>query len=134
MKLKVSLRYPSILGLGIGLSVGAAWLVGQWEAARRQTQFQQQIENLSTALQRSLNRYTDVLTFLHDYYQVAEQPVSRQAFAEFVARSLATYPGIQALEWTPLVRAGDRVAFEAHIMDRLVRYRALDAGIGVARV
>ena len=116
---KSSLRYPAILGLtlglGIGLSVGAAWFVGQWEAARRQAQFQQQIENLSTALQRSLNRYTDVLTFLHDYYQVAEQPVSRQAFAEFVARSLSTYPGIQALEWAPLVRAGDRAAFEANI-------------------
>ncbi|MGF1517968.1 MAG: CHASE domain-containing protein [Nodosilinea sp.] len=119
MKPKVSLRYPAILGLtlglGIGLSVGATWFVGQWEAARRQTQFQQQIENLSTALQRSLNRYTDVLTFLHDYYQVAEQPVSRQAFAEFVARSLSTYPGIQALEWAPLVQAGDRAAFEASI-------------------
>ena len=119
MKPKVSLRYPAILGLtlglGIGLSVGAAWFVGQWEAARRQAQFQQQIENLSTALQRSLNRYTDVLTFLHDYYQVAEQPVSRQAFAEFVTRSLSTYPGIQALEWAPLVRAGDRAAFEASI-------------------
>lgn len=103
------------LGLGIGLSVGAAWFVGQGEAVRRQTQFQQQIENLSTALQRSLNRYTDLLTFLHDYYQVAEEPVSRQAFAEFVARSLLTYPGIQALEWAPLVRAGDRAAFEARI-------------------
>jgi len=116
---KSSRRYPTImgltLGLGIGLSVGAAWFVGQGEAARRQTQFQQQIENLSTALQRSFNRYTDVLTFLRDYYQVAEEPVSRQAFAEFVARSLLTYPGIQALEWAPLVRAGDRAAFEASL-------------------
>ncbi|MBW4482916.1 MAG: CHASE domain-containing protein [Tildeniella torsiva UHER 1998/13D] len=119
MKPNPSVRYSAImgltLGLGIGLSVGAAWLVGQWEASRRQAQFQQQIENLSTALQRSLNRYTDVLTFLHDYYQVAEEPVSRQAFAGFVARSLSTYPGIQALEWAPLVRRGDRAAFEDQV-------------------
>lgn len=116
---KSSLRYPAILGLtlglGIGLSLGAAWFVGQWEAARRQTQFQQQIENLSTALQRSLNRYTDVLTFLHDYYRVAAPPLSRQGFSELVARSLSNYPGIQALEWAPLLRAGDRAAFEASI-------------------
>ncbi|MBW4653704.1 MAG: CHASE domain-containing protein [Kaiparowitsia implicata GSE-PSE-MK54-09C] len=116
---KPSLRHPIImgltLGLGVGLSVGAAWFVGQWEATRRQTQFQQQIENLATALQRSLNRYTDVLTFLHDYYRVSEEPVSRQSFAEYVARSLATYPGIQALEWAPLVRLGDRATFEASI-------------------
>lgn len=103
------------LGLGVGLSVAGAWLVGQWEASRRQAEFQQQIENLSTALQRSLNRYTDVLTFLHDYYQVAEESVSRQAFTGFVARSLSTYPGIQALEWAPLVRQGDRAAFENQV-------------------
>ncbi|MFQ4139671.1 CHASE domain-containing protein [Nodosilinea sp. PGN35] len=119
MNPKASLRYPAILGLtlglGLSLSLGAAWSVGQWEAARRQTQFQQQIENLATALQRSLNRYTDVLTFLHDYYRVAQQPVSRQEFSGLVARSLATYPGIQALEWAPLVRGGDRAAFEAGV-------------------
>ncbi len=103
------------VGLGLGLSLGATWLVGQWEATRRQTQFQQQIENLSTALQRSLNRYTDVLTFLHDYYRVVAEPVSRQDFAEFVSRSLVSYPGIQALEWAPLVRAGDRAVFEAGV-------------------
>ncbi len=52
-----------------------------------------------------------MLTLLHDYYQVAEEPVFRQAFAEFVARSLSTYPGIQVLEWAPLVRAGDRAMY-----------------------
>ncbi len=40
---KPSLRYPAMLwltlGLGIGLSLGATWFVGQGEAARRQTQF-----------------------------------------------------------------------------------------------
>ncbi len=119
MKTKSSRRYSTMMGLtlslGIGLSVAATLFVGQWEASRRQAQFQQQIENLSTALQRSLNRYTDVLTFLHDYYQVAEEPVSRQDFAGFVARSLVSYPGIQALEWAPLVRQGDRAAFEARV-------------------
>ncbi|MBD1918109.1 CHASE domain-containing protein [Phormidium sp. FACHB-322] len=103
------------LGLGAGLSVAATLLISQWEASQRQAQFQQQIENLSTALQRSLNRYTDVLTFLQDYYQVAEEPVSRQSFAGFVARSLISYPGIQALEWAPLVRQSDRAAFEARV-------------------
>ncbi|PSN76581.1 histidine kinase, partial [filamentous cyanobacterium CCP4] len=114
--IKPSLWYPVMmgltLGLGLGLSVGAARFVGRWEASRQQVQFQQQSENLATALQRSLNRYTDVLTFLHDYYRVTERSVSRQDFANFVARSLATYPGIQALEWAPVVRQQNRLAFE----------------------
>ncbi|MEA5452450.1 hypothetical protein VB780_28005 [Leptolyngbya sp. CCNP1308] len=54
---------------------------------------------MATVLQRSFNRYTDVLTFLQDYYWVVGQPV----FAGFIARSLLTYPGIQALEWAPLM-------------------------------
>lgn len=113
---KVLRRYPILLGLtlgvGVGLSLGAALLVHRWDTLRQQTEFQQQIENLTTALQRSLNRYTDVLTFLHDSYRLAAAPVSRDRFAGLTARSIATYPGIQALEWAPLIRDSDRTAFE----------------------
>jgi CHASE1-domain containing sensor protein len=88
------------LGLGIGLSIVAASLVSKWEAFNHQVRFQRQIENLTTGLQRSLNRYTDVLLSLSDYYAVADLQVDRQDFAQFVQRSLASYPGIQALEWS----------------------------------
>jgi signal transduction histidine kinase len=113
---KSSQRYPILLsltlGIGLGVSVVAAFLAHRWETSRQQAEFQQQIENLATALQRSLNRYTDVLTFLHDYYRITAEPVSRQVFAGLTARSLAIYPGIQALEWAPLVRGRDRATFE----------------------
>ncbi|MFH7245225.1 MAG: CHASE domain-containing protein [Spirulina sp.] len=112
-------QYPILLGLtlgmGVGLSLGAALWVHRWDSLQQRAEFQQQIENLTTALQRSLNRYTDVLTFLHDDYRLASAPVSRQRFAELTARSIATYPGIQALEWAPLVRDSDRAAFEQRI-------------------
>ncbi|QYO64457.1 CHASE domain-containing protein [Leptolyngbya sp. 7M] len=39
----------------------------------------------------------------------------RQAFAEFVERPLQTYPGIQALEWAPIVQQTDRPAYEAAV-------------------
>lgn len=113
---KPSLRTQILLGLtlstGIGLSVVAASFVGRWEASHQETQFQRQIENLSTVLQRNLNRYTDALTFLKDYYTVAQGQVKREDFNAFVARSLSTYPGIQALEWAPLVRQTERAAYE----------------------
>jgi CHASE1-domain containing sensor protein len=82
-------------GLGVSLSGLAALFVHRWEITQQQTRFQQEIENLGIALQRSLNRYTDVLTSLNDYYAVNRQ-VSPQEFDTFVARSLAEYPGIQA--------------------------------------
>lgn len=99
------------LSLGIGLSVLATSWVGRWESSNRQIRFQRQIENLTTALQRSLNRYTDLLAFLGDYYAV-QSPVDRRAFAGFVKRSLQTYSGIQALEWAPLVQQPDRLSYE----------------------
>lgn len=99
-------------GVGIGLSVIATFFVHRWEVSQQQNRFQQQIENLAIALQRSLNRYTDVLTFLDDHYDVRQGQVQRQDFETFVARSLAEYPGIQALEWAPLVAQSDRDAYE----------------------
>ncbi len=113
---KVYPSYRLMVGLTLGVGVGVAvWLtvvVNQWELARRQQRFQRQIENLTTALQRSLNRYTDVLAFLGDYYAVQSPAIDRATFAAFVQRSLQNHPGIQALEWAPLVTDQERSAYE----------------------
>lgn len=113
---KVSISHPAVLGLtlsmGVGLTILATFFVARWEVSNQQVRFQRQIENLATALQRSLNRYTDVLAFLGDYKTVIQGQVDRQAFANYVDRSLQTYPGIQALEWAPLVRQAERSNFE----------------------
>jgi len=112
----VSLRRAWILsiaaGVGISLSAIATLFVHRWEISQQQSQFQQQIENLAIALQRSLNRYSDLLIFLNDYYGVRQGQVTRQEFETFVARSLAEYPGIQALEWAPLITLAERSAYE----------------------
>jgi signal transduction histidine kinase len=99
--------------LGISLSAIATRFVYHWEVSQQQRQFQQQIETLAIALQRSLNRYTTVLIFLGDHYGVNQELVEPSEFDAFVARSLAEYPGIQALEWAPLVDQEERTAYEA---------------------
>jgi CHASE1-domain containing sensor protein len=106
---------PLTLGIGIGLSIIAALFVGRWEASNQQIRFQRQIENLATVLQRNLNRYTDVLAFLRDYYTVTQGQVKSQAFADFVGRSLNTYPGVQALEWAPFVKQSERANYEQQV-------------------
>ncbi|MDA0267902.1 MAG: CHASE domain-containing protein [Cyanobacteria bacterium] len=116
MIVKIS-RQLWILGItatvGVSLSAIATRFVYRWEVSQQQRQFQQQIETLAIALQRSLNRYKTVLTFLGDHYGVNQEPVQPSEFDAFVARSLAEYPGIQALEWAPLVAQGERAAYEA---------------------
>jgi len=97
------------------LSAIATLSVYRWEISQQRSRFQQQIENLAIALQRSLNRYSDLLTFLDDHYDVSQGQVTQQEFEAFVARSLAEYPGIQALEWAPLVTAAERATYEQAI-------------------
>jgi len=108
-------RYGSTvltLCVGIGLSVGAALWVGRWERVSRQQQFQQQISNLNTAIQRSLNRYNELLLSLGDLYRTANNTVSQEQFSQFVQRAITSYPGIQALEWAPRIVAAERSPYE----------------------
>lgn len=97
---------------GVGLSITLALWVDRWEQLSRRTQFQQQTDNLTTALQRNVNRYTDVLLAIGDLYRVANNQVTEDTFGRFVGRALVSYPGIQALEWAPRIGASDRATYE----------------------
>ena len=108
-----SLMSGLVLTAGVSLTIGLAGLVREWETSQRQTSFNRQIDNLTLAIQRSLNRYSDILSFLNDYHRVS--PPHRQDFTVLTARVLKTYPGIQAMEWAPLVTADDRPKFEAQV-------------------
>ncbi len=100
------------LGCGVVLSIAMALWVHRWEQLSRRTQFQQQTDNLTTTLQRNLNRYTDVLLGIQDLYRVADNQVTAAMFGRFVQRALVSYPGIQALEWAPQIEARDRTRYE----------------------
>jgi signal transduction histidine kinase len=117
--IKRSLRTQIILGFtliaGVGLSIIAAVFVGKGEASNQEDQFQWQTHNLTTILQRNLNRYIDVLAFLQDHYMVMQGQVKRQEFTSLVARSLHAYSGIQALEWAPFVPQTERLTYEKTI-------------------
>ncbi|MBP0017325.1 MAG: CHASE domain-containing protein [Cyanobacteria bacterium SBLK] len=101
-----------VMGIGMSLSAIAAGFVGEWERSAHQLEFQRQTENLAIALQRTLNRYTDVLLSIGDFYEVSQNEVSQAEFSLFVRRSISTYPGIQALEWSPLILHRDRSFYE----------------------
>jgi len=105
--------------IGLSSSMAIALLVSRWELANDRLQFQRRTETLTTALQRSLNRYTDVLYALGDLYLVKDQQVLPQEFDQFVRRSLHNYPGIQALEWAPQVTQEQRAEFELEMRSRI---------------
>ena len=111
------IKKPIVLTLVLGtiLSLLSAGAIARWEGAGDRLQFQRQADSLTTALQRSINRYTDLLLALGDFYSVSQQTVTRTEFNHFVKRALETYSGIQALEWAPVVLEEDRAAFEANL-------------------
>ncbi|MEM0980451.1 MAG: CHASE domain-containing protein [Cyanobacteria bacterium P01_H01_bin.58] len=104
-----------VLTLGLGITLGSTAWVGRWERLSRQTEFQKQINNLTTALQRTTNRYTELLLSISDLYDAANNDVDEQIFRRFVQRAVSTYPGIQALEWAPEITHAERETYEQQL-------------------
>ena len=107
--------------LGLGLTAIATLWVGRWEQFTRQSEFQTQIDNLTTSLQRTTNRYGDLLLSVGDFYRATDAPITEVGFSHFVQRALGSYPGIQALEWAPLVLHSQRSAYEQALSQRYQR-------------
>lgn len=101
-----------ILGLGLSTTLAFTFWVARWERLSRQSEFQKQINNLTTALQRTTNRYNELLLSMGDLYTANDHDVTEPAFSRFVQRAIETYPGIQALEWAPLLSQRDRTTYE----------------------
>jgi CHASE1-domain containing sensor protein/anti-sigma regulatory factor (Ser/Thr protein kinase) len=106
--------------VGVTLSGLATLMISHWEKSNQQLRFQRQTENLTIALQRSLNRYIDIIGFLGDYYtthyiQEDKKPIDRSSFHKFTHRSIQIYSGIQALEWAPMIPHKERFSYEKQI-------------------
>lgn len=110
---KRSLAFDLTLALGLAATASIAIAVGSREIVADRLQFQQRTNSLTTALQRNLNRYVDILHAIGDYYRTEEAQIVPDQFGIFVARALQENPGIQALEWAPYVTAEQRQSFEA---------------------
>ncbi|WP_204141545.1 CHASE domain-containing protein [Halomicronema sp. CCY15110] len=104
-----------ILALGLSMTLAATAWVERWERLSRQSEFQKQTNNLTTALQRTTNRYTELLLAISDLYDAANNEVDEAAFRRFVNRAVRTYPGIQALEWAPQVTQLERDDYEQQL-------------------
>lgn len=107
-----------VLGTGVSLTLIAMFWAAQGEQVRREYEFRRQTRNLTTALERTTNRYADLLLSIGDlYHGVTPEAVSAETFRKFVQRSIQSYPGIQALEWAPLVLDQDRSHYEKKLRD-----------------
>lgn len=93
--------------------------VRQREWNRLRTTFDRRSQDLETRLQVGLGTYLNHLEALRSFFEASNR-VDPEEFSIFTARILAGNPGIQALEWAPLVTSTDRAAFEAKMGSTLL--------------
>lgn len=97
--------------VGVILSIfGFTILVAKERTATR-TSFEYASVDHARAIQSEITRHMAVVTALGAFYD-SSQTVSRDEFHTYSQYFLTLTPGIQALEWAPRIRSGERDAFE----------------------
>jgi len=99
---------------GISLSIMAFAAVRGTERDRFQNEFALKASDRVAALDAGIESHLAVLHSLQSFFSASEQ-VTREEFGVFVHNEFTTHPGIQALEWIPLVTAEERTNFEASV-------------------
>jgi diguanylate cyclase (GGDEF)-like protein/PAS domain S-box-containing protein len=108
--------------VGVVLSViGFKTLVANERFATR-TSFEQASVARARAIHSEVTQHMTVLTALGAFYD-SSQAVSRDEFHEFSQNFLTRAPGVQALEWAPRIRSGERDAFERSVRSAFPQFQ-----------
>ena len=109
---RAALTWPTAVALS--LAVGLYVYVSGREQQRIRTEFERAADTLSRAFRDAVGRHLDAVTALQDLY-ASVGALSRAGFAAFASPLLKRHPGVQALEWAPVVPSSRRAHFEAAV-------------------
>ena len=96
------------------LTTAGVFYESQNDSEQLKFEFNRHAAELKTALEKSVSAHIDALRSLNSFY-LASATVGREEFRTFAAHPLTHLPGIQALEWSPLVLSSERDAFETSL-------------------
>src|SRR6202166_1995723 len=120
------LHRPALVAAGIGLllSLIAAYAVGLWE----QRIVRAEVENVAATelivLQNGINEYLSRLVALRTLFESANEEITRSEFEVFSGRLLENHPGLLRVGWLPKVYARERADYEAAaVNDGLAGYQ-----------
>ena len=117
--------------IGVALSVGAAFIVSQWEDRVGIREFHSVAENQSGILQNGINQYVSRLVALRALFESSLGEVSRRQFEIFAEEILRDQTAIQSVSWIPRVPHAERAARErAAIEDGIPGYHIKAVGLG----
>ena len=111
--------------LGVGLSAIASIAVWQWEQESAQARFSRQVDNLTNALQRHIDSYSQMTRSIGVFYTASDQ-VTRQDFATF-AQLMPHSPGLLGMGWVQYVPGTERAAYEqSMVSEKIPNFRILE--------
>ena len=115
-------------GLGAGLALHA-W-VGAWERDRVQSALASRARERAQLLQTKVLCSMESLNSIASFF-ATHASVGRKEFHDFVQSALERQPDLQALGWSPAVRADQRSPYEASARaDGLAHFRFTECGMG----
>lgn len=104
------------LALASTVAALAFLLVRSQENRAFEAQFRIDSADRVRAVHQEMRRNLELLQSVVSFY-MAIQGVDRREFERFVATSVAAHPGVQALQWAPLVTSENREGFERSARD-----------------
>jgi len=124
--LQLGLYRPALVAAGIGLllSLAAAYAVGRWEQRVTRVEFEGVAATELIEMQNGVNEYLSRLVTLRTLFESANEDVTRSEFEIFGGRLFENHPGILRVGWVPKVNRKERADYEAAaVSDGVAGYR-----------
>ncbi|HTE94498.1 MAG TPA: CHASE domain-containing protein, partial [Bradyrhizobium sp.] len=130
---------PALVAVGIGLmlSLIAAYAVGRWEQRVTKVEFEGVAATELLVMQNGINEYLSRLVTLRTLFESTNEEITRSEFEVFGGRLFADHPGILRIGWLPRVNRKERADYEAAaVNDGIAGYQirslAPDGGLSPA--
>ena len=130
---------PALVAVGIGLmlSLIAAYAVGRWEQRVTKVEFEGVAATELIVMQNGINEYLSRLVTLRTLFESTNEEVTRSEFEVFGGRLFVDHPGILRVGWLPRVNRKERADYEAAaVNDGIAGYQirslAPDGGLSPA--
>jgi diguanylate cyclase (GGDEF)-like protein len=124
--LQPGLYRPALVAAGIGLllSLAAAYAVGRWERRVTRIEFKSAAATELIEMQNGVNEYLSRLVTLRTLFESANEDITRSEFEVFGGRLFENHPGILRVGWVPKIGRKERADYEtAAVNDGVVGYR-----------
>jgi EAL domain-containing protein (putative c-di-GMP-specific phosphodiesterase class I)/GGDEF domain-containing protein/CHASE1-domain containing sensor protein len=109
------LHMPALVAAGIGLllSLIAAYAVGRWEQRVAKAEFEGVSATELIVMQNGINEYLSRMITLRTLFESANEEITRSEFEVFGRRLFEDHVGILRVGWLPRVNLKERVDYEA---------------------